>query len=196
MENWNRLVRKTGRVEDVGARLDSLSHRERVVAVRTMNAGTQALLWEMAEETTVTLEDVVPKDVPPLTPVIHFGKNSLPVLSSFEKRFCRPSTGCNENLLYGYNEGVTRPLVGPGYFVVRETPLSTKGKVVVDYYGTPGEKPVSWPEIESTDRGVPALVYGFMHDYLRKVSSHVTIGRAYKFHKVTNNYFLLCREPV
>jgi hypothetical protein len=194
MENWSQLVRRTGRIEEIGARLDSLGHDERVAAVRSMTAKTLPLLWELSEGTTVTLRDLVPDSVPPLTQVIHFGKNSLPAFTSFEKRFCRPSPGCNEELLYGYNEGVTRPLVGPGYFVVRETPNSLKGKTVVDYYGTPSEKPAGWPEIASTDWGIPAAVYGFMHDYLRKVSEHVTVGRAYKFHKPTNAYFLLCRQ--
>lgn len=196
MESWNKLVMRTGRVEEIGARLDALSHRERVAAIRTLKPPSLMALWEMAEGTHLTLADLVPESVGPLTPVIHYGQNTLPVFSAFEKRFCRPAAGCNEGLLYGYNEGPTRPLVGPGYFVVRETPGSTKGPVVVDYFGTPTEKPASWPEIASTDWGVPALVYGYMHDYLRRVSSHVTVGRAWKFHKQTSNLFLLCREPV
>ena len=33
-----------------------------------------------------------------------------------------------------------------------------------------------------------------MIDYLRRVSDHVTIGRAFRKGKWTENYFLLCRE--
>ena len=194
MENWYKTVKRTGRIDEIGARLDAMSHAERVKAVRSMCAGTQALLWEMAEGTELTLEDFVPADKPALTEVIHFGKNSMPLFSSFEKRFSRPANGGTGRALLGYNEGMLRPVVGPGYFMVRETPRSGKGPVVIDYYATPRETVPAWPAIAGKDSGLPALVYGFMHDYMRKVSAHVTIGRAYKFHNVTNNYFLLCRD--
>jgi hypothetical protein len=194
MVDWNRIVKNTGTIEEIAEQLNALSHRERVAAVRTMGGPTQALLWEMAEGRSVAAEDMVPADVPPLKPIIHYGKNSLPLLTNFEKRFCRPTNGGNGGVLLGYNEGVTRPFVGPGYFVVRDTPASTKGSLVIDYYRTPSEKPPEWPKIANKDHGIPALVYGFMHDYLRKVSDHVTVGRAYKHHKITNNYFLLCRQ--
>jgi hypothetical protein len=38
------------------------------------------------------------------------------------------------------------------------------------------------------------FVYARMHDFLRKVSAHVSIGRAWREHKATDNYFVLCRE--
>jgi phosphodiesterase/alkaline phosphatase D-like protein len=38
------------------------------------------------------------------------------------------------------------------------------------------------------------FVYARMDDFLRKVSAHVSIGRAWRNHKVTDNYFVLCRE--
>lgn len=196
MSEWLGIVKRTGNIEEIGARLDAMTHKERVKAVRSMCAGTQAMLWEMADGHEVGLDDMVPSDVPPLTEVIHYGKNSLPLLSSFEKRFCRPTEAIKEKVLYGYNEGLTRPVVGPGYFVVRETPGNSKGSVVIDYYRTPSERPAAWPELATKHRGVPALVYGYMNDYLRKVSSHVTIGRAYKFHKQTDNFFLLCRDDI
>jgi hypothetical protein len=195
MENWNKLIKRTGRVEEIGARLDALSHRDRLAAVRSMRPPTHSRLWEMADGTVLTLEDIVPKEVPPLTEVIHYGKNSAPAFSHFQKRFCRPSPGSNEDLLFGYNEQPFRFVVGPGYFVVRETPHSHKGPVVFDYYSSPTEKVGSWPEIASTDYGIPAITYGYMNDYVRRVSSHVTIGRVWKFHKRADIYFILCREP-
>jgi len=195
MENWNRLVRRTGRVEEIGARLDALTHRERLAVTRSISGVTQALLWQMAEGTTVTLGDIVPRGEPRLSQVVHFGQNSLPAFSTFEKRFCRPPAGCNDDLLYGYSEGMIRPLIGPGYFVVRETPNSPRGRVVLDSYGTPAEKPAEWPEIQSTDHGFPAVVFGYQQDFLRKVSSHVLVGRVWKFHKRTNVFYLLCRNP-
>ena len=43
------------------------------------------------------------------------------------------------------------------------------------------------------EKGLQMLVYAKMIDYPRKVSDHVTIGRAVKNGKETGNYFLLCR---
>ena len=194
MVDWYDIVRTTGRIEEIAERLDAMTHEERVREVRRMNGKTQAMLWEMADGQKLDLDHFVPPDTPPLTEVIHFGKNSLPLMSSFEKRFCRPSENGEEGVLYGYNEGVLRPLVGPGYFVARRTPGNSKGSVVLDYYSTPAEKVATWPPIATTDVGIPALVYGFMNDYMRKVSKHVSIGRAYKYHRATDNYFLLVRD--
>ena len=41
--------------------------------------------------------------------------------------------------------------------------------------------------------GIQQFVFAKMIDYLRKVSNHVTIGRAYKHGTQTPNYFLLSR---
>jgi hypothetical protein len=194
MSDWYRIVKRTGRIDDIAARLDAMTHEERVREVRRMCGKTQAMLWQMADGRAIGLDHFVPADVPPLTEVIHFGKNSLPVLSAFEKRFCRPSDDGEQGVLYGYNEGMTRPVVGPGYFVVRESKGNSKGDVVLDYYSTPSEKVPAWPAIAVKDAGIPAVVYGFMNDYMRKVSDHVSIGRAFKHHCVTNNYFLLVRD--
>jgi hypothetical protein len=97
-------------------------------------------------------------------------------------------------VLWGYNEGVARKAVGPGYFVTRKTEGDSRGEVVIDYYQVPPEKPAEWPSIQSNDSFLSALVYGKMHDYLRRVSRHVTIGRAYKKDRETANCFTLCRE--
>ena len=113
----------------------------------------------------------------------------------FEKRFVRAPKGTATEGLWGYNEGVTRGFVGPGYFVCRMTGGDTRGDVVIDYTKTPGGKAESWPEILPNERGVSRLVYAGMEDFMRRVSQHVTIGRACKGGKETNNYFVLCREP-
>ena len=128
----------------------------------------------------------------PATEVINAGKNSLPVFSHFEKRFCR--TADNPDVLYGYNEGSTRKFVGPGYFVASVD--AERGEVAVNYYHVPPEDaalPEAWPAIKPNEKGVQKFVYAKMIDYLRKVSDHVTIGRADRNGKTTNNYFLLCR---
>ena len=72
--------------------------------------------------------------------------------------------------------------------------LRLRHLVVIDYYQVPTEKPEAWPSIVTNDVFPAKLVYGQMHDYLRKVSRHVTIGRAYKKDRETPNCFTLCRE--
>ena len=97
-------------------------------------------------------------------------------------------------MLWGYNEGVTRPMVGPGYFICRASDHLDTGSVVIDYEMLPDQAPEGWPKLQSNERGISRFVYAYMHDYLRSVSDHVTIGRAYRKGKESPNYFTLCRE--
>ena len=193
MSEWHGIVKRTGNIEEIGARLDAMTHKERVKAVRSMCAGTQAMLWQMADGREVTLEDMVPADLPPLTEVIHFGKNSLPVLSSFEKRFCRLPGEDPEapGALAGYNFQSLAPLTGPGYFMAFDDP--DRGEVRVDYRRLPERKPADWPAIRSNESGLARFVYGFMVDTLRRVSEHVTIGSAARKGRDLGSYFALAR---
>ena len=182
-------------VIDIGAlalALDALGDEERVLAVRQIGGRDQARLWAACGGRGTTLEDIIPAGGPPVAEVIHAGKNSLPLFSHFEKRFCRPDD--RGDVLYGYNEGATRPLIGPGYFVARL--FEDRGEVGVDYYQVPPDGaslPPGWPAIQPNEKGLQRFVFARMVDYLRKVSDHVLIGRAVKNGKDTSNYFLLCR---
>ena len=69
-----------------------------------------------------------------------------------------------------------------------------RGGSVVDYWQVPTERPAQWPEVRDNTDGLQRFVYARMHDFLRKVSAHVSIGRAWREHKATDNYFVLCRE--
>ena len=111
-----------------------------------------------------------------------------------EKRCCRAPEGTETEGLWGYNEGSTRGLVGPGYFVCRETGGDERGAIVIDYTLVPGGKCEEWPEIEPNEKGVSRFVYSGMQDFMRPISAHVSIGRAYIKGKESNNYFVLCRE--
>src|SRR5215212_462699 len=85
--------------------LDGLGHERRVDETRLLGGKQQALLWEAAEGTKpLTLEHFVPAGKPLLEEVIHWGKNSLPVFTKFQKRFCRPQPGAGAPGLWGYNE--------------------------------------------------------------------------------------------
>jgi hypothetical protein len=172
--------------------LEEAPAEERVRLLRTIKGREQARLWIAAESGKVPLEHLVPDGVGPATEVIHAGKNSLPVFTCFEKRFCRDKSV--EDRLWGYNEGPTRGLVGPGYFIARVDEKT--GSACVDYYEIPPEGaslPPTWPAKKPNESGLSMLVYAKMVDHLRQVGPHVVVGRAVKNGKITDNYFLLCR---
>lgn len=175
----------------LAAFLDSLSNDARIAAIRSLKPAEQKALWDAVEANKLTLTHFVPADVPDLTEVIHYGyNNQIPGFRIFEKRFARPSQGGDKQLV-GYNQYFLMGLFGPGYFVARPDQF---GSVVVDYYLTPTEKPAAWPPIRPNSGLLPGLVYGNMHDHMRGVSKHVSIGRAVKNGKITNNFFVLCRQ--
>lgn len=133
--------------------------------------------------------------------VIHDGMNTLPVpppLRRFQKRFCRPADGSAR--LFGYNEGPTRRVVGPGYFVAIPTAdrpaWAARGAIVVDYFQVPdGEVAPSWPRVVDNHWRLQRFVYEATRDFMRRVSKHVSIGAAYKREKPLDHYFVLCRQP-
>jgi hypothetical protein len=177
--------------------LDGLGHPGRLATVRAWGLHHQAKLYEAAKGLKpLTLDCFVPENVDRLTEVIHWGKNSLPAFAHFQKRFCRPKS--DDKSLYGYNENGEKWAIGPGYFVLHapeeSRPEVKEGELDIDYTKTPGEKPETWPEIKKNESGLGKVVYGGMVDVMRGISSHVSIGRAFRDGKFTENYFLLCRQ--
>ena len=175
--------------------LDSLASAERVAAVRELGRSEQRRLYAAVDGfLPLALEDLVPARVADLTTVRHYGRNTLPAFTRFEKRFCRPRSADprKPDALYGFNFQPLSPLTGPGYFVAR--PVPGRPEVDVDYRELPPEHPDGWPEIRSNERGLGRLVYGFMVDTLRRVSEHVTIGSAAKHGKPIGSWFVLVRE--
>ena len=92
----------------------------------------------------------------------------------------------------GYNHQSMAWATGPGYFMARQE----GDEVAIDYTRLPDEKPPSWPPIIGNDKKLSRFVYYGMVDYLRRVSDHVTIGRAVRHGKVEDNWFLLVREDI
>ena len=186
---------------EVAAYLDSLTQEQRVAQSRTLGRGQQRALWEKARAAApLTLLDFVPAERPARAPVRHYGRNTLPVpgpFRLFEKRFCRPDAGGER--LFGYNEGITRGVIGPGCFVAKPTrgnPLwEERGAIVVDYFEVP-DAPVAegWPAVVPNSRGLSRLVYFHTRDFMRRVSQRVTIGAAHKEEKPLDHYFVLVRK--
>ena len=188
--NLSRALNESMPIDEIAEALDQLSAEDRVQQSRSLGPKDQKLLWQLCDGRSVTIEQIVPDDRVGQT-VRHLGRNTLPAFKIFEKRFMRPNL--EQSTLWGFNEGPTRKLVGPGYFVCRQSDQPEIGTVVIDYDQLPETAPEGWPAIKPNEAGVSRLVYAYMHDYLRKVSEHVTIGRAYRKGKESPNYFTLCR---
>ncbi len=174
---------------------DALDHPRRVTAARSLGRALQRRLYEAVDGfMPLRLEDMVPASRPDLSTVRHFGRNTLPVFTLFEKRFCRPE-GADPHEpgeLYGFNFQSLARITGPGYFVAVEDP--TRGEVRVDYNRVPSVQPEGWPVPVPNDRGLSRFVYGFMVDTVRRVSEHVSIGSAARNGRDLGSWFVLCRE--
>ena len=184
--------------------LDDMDHEERWQTLSRLDRKGQRSLYEKAaDSTTIELTHFVGEGDHARTEVIHEGRNTLPLpapLRRFQKRFCRPA-GASERL-FGYNEGPTRKLVGPGYFVAVRTEgrpcWQARGGVVIDYFQVPeGEVAPGWPAVVANETGLQRFVYAGTRDFMRRVSAQVSIGAAYKGDKPLDHYFVLCRvrEP-
>ena len=193
------LAERPVRPQGVADLLDGLGHEGRVRAIRSLGRGPQSRLYEAVDGfRPLCLADLVPPGMDDFVPVRHFGRNTLPLFTHFEKRFCRPrgADAKKPGELYGFNFQTLAPVTGPGYFVAREDP--GRPEVWVDYNqvppSPPDDWPDDWPEIASNARGLPRLVFGFMVDTLRGVSEHVTIGSAARRGRDLGSWFVLCRE--
>lgn len=189
------LIQEKTALSDIAAWLDEQTAEDRLNEVRGLNKSQQRALFEHCKNAQpLTLDDFCGDTN---QEVIHEGKNSLPAFTLFQKRFVR----LDDNRVVGYNHGSTMGLIGPGYFVLKETQGTPEwiehGSVVVDYYEVlDGQTtvPTSWPKIKGNHQGLQMFVYNNMHDFMRKVSTHVSIGSAFKKGKSIDSYFLLCRQ--
>lgn len=192
----HRLCKTPVDLDDVGAFLDALHHEGRVAACRSLTAKEQEALFDAAEgHRKITVEDIVPAGVEPLVPVPHWGKNSLPLFTTFQKVFCRPDDpkALEAGELWGYNEQSLKTFTGPGYYVAYNL---TDGEVLVDYTRLPTGKAPGWPRIIPNSRRLSRFIYNGTQDTLRGVSRHVTIGRAARNGEWMPNWFVLVREDV
>ena len=169
---------------------------ERVSAVRSLGRAQQRVLYGAVDGfRPVSLTDLVPATADAFVTVRHFGRNTLPAFSLFEKRFCRPPEEDPEKPgeLYGFNFQAMQRVTGPGYFVALQDPH--RPEVLVDYTRVPSRHPEGWPAIRPNERGISRFVYGYMVDTVRGVSEHVTIGSAARKGRDLGSWFVLCREP-
>jgi hypothetical protein len=183
-------------IERIGSTLDRMDPKSRLGTVRSIEPKEQRVLWEIFADQPSSADQFVPPGTEPLLEVIHHGKNTLPAHNFFQKRFCLADDGSGE--LWGYNHQSLSWATGPGYYVAHpvldEKEAAEASAFVIDYTRIPPKKPESWPEILTNQKKLGRFVYSGMKDYMRRVSEHVSIGRAYKGGKPMNAWFVLCRE--
>ena len=175
--------------------LDGLAHEKRVAAARSLGRNSQRALYKAVDGfLPLELADIVPASAGDFETVRHYGRNTLPAFTLFEKRFCRPK-GAQPGeppVLYGFNFQTLAMVTGPGYFVAKQDP--NRPEILVDYGEVPPDHPDGWPGIRRNEVGLSRFVYGFMVDTLRRVSEHVTIGSAARKGRDMGSWFVLCRE--
>ena len=192
-------------LDGVAAFLDGLSPTERRAETRTLGRAEQRRLYRAAERAApLALEDFVPASLGPRAAVHHFGRNTLPLpgsLGLFEKRFARPDAPGRDggDRLFGYNQSPFLGVIGPGFFVAVPTAgraeWEARGAVVIDYFQIPdGPVPGGWPAVVPNTKGLQRFVYHRTRDFMRRVSTYVTIGAAYREEEPLDHYFVLCRE--
>lgn len=194
-------------IEAIGAYLDGLDGETRWREAKQLDRDRQRTLYEKAAHARpIDIAHFV-GDAPPRREVIHDGVNTLPLPRAwkrFQKRFCRPDANGNghgngDGRLFGYNEGPSRGVIGPGFFVAVPTvdrpQWSARGGVVVDYFQVPdGPVAEGWPRVVPNDWRLQRFVYNETRDFMRRVSQHVSIGAAFKREKPLDHYFVLCRK--
>jgi len=191
-------------IDAIGAYLDGLDAKPRWLEVKQLDRDHQRTLYEKAAHAPAIDIGHFVGAAPPRQEVIHDGVNTLPLPTSwqrFQKRFCLPDgNGAVQARLFGYNEGPSRRLIGPGFFVAIPTAdrpqWSARGGVVVDYFQVPdGAVADGWPRIVANDWRLQRFVYHETRDFMRRVSRDVSIGAAFKREKPLDHYFVLCRRP-
>lgn len=187
-------------IEAVGSYLDGLDDETRSREVIELGRSHQRTLFEKAAHAVPIDLDHFVGDARQREEVIHDGINTLPLpgrLRRFQKRFCRPDAGTDR--LFGYNEGPTRRLIGPGFFVAIPTEgrptWTARGAVVVDYFQIPDAAVADgWPPVVDNHWRLQRFVYHETRDFMRRVSRDVSIGAAFKRERPLDHYFVLVRR--
>ena len=161
----------------------SIPHKKIGRDQNTQQKKSRVALSASQKTAPLLLEDFVPTKEANIE-VIHYGRNTLPLPNALKLlKNGSVDRSKEKEPLYGYNEGMTRPLIGPGYFVAKPCPSQWEdlGSIVIDYFEVPDE-PVAlgWPKVKRNNQGLQVLVYHQTRDFMRRVSAHVTIGAAYK----------------
>ena len=198
------LIASKAPMKDIAAHLDALAPDAREVESKTLGGREQADLFDRAADgPPITIDHFVPKDTAANVAVRHPGRNTIPVPRHFQlfaKVFARSED--DPRILSGYNDS-NAWFITPGYYVAYETrgnaEWERRGGVVVDYLRVPeGKVPAGWPKIVPNTVGLQRFVYFRTRDFMRRVSAHMSIGRAAeqrdKGDRELDFWFTLCRR--
>lgn len=171
--------------------LDESDTHGRLHQVRSLPRKQHAKLYDVCKAARpVTREDFIPPEFADAV-VRHHGINTMPMFRTFEK----PMYVTEGGLIGGRNVQFWSWITGPGYFTVTSGDgPGDEGGVYFDYTTLPDSKPSAWPTIRSNRFMFSYFVYAYMNDFMRSVSEHVTIGKAYRNGKSLGMYFILVRE--
>jgi hypothetical protein len=178
----------------IAAYLDGLDGPARWAQLSGLDRAQQRTLYRKAAGGRVDLDHFV-AGAAPMTGVVHDGRNTLGLpsrLRMFQKHFTRPEAGAAT--LAGFNDGPTRRLIGPGYFVARAAAAGEECGVVFDYGRVPGAAPEGWPRIVPNTKGLQRFVFNGTRDDVRGVSAHACVGAAVRGDRPLDHYFVLCRR--
>ena len=197
------MIDASASLASISAHLDALAPEARVREANALPGRVQARLWEIAADAApIELEHFVPAARGSMAPVHHPGRNTIlcpSYFQRFEKRFVKPER--EDGRLFGYNAS-NAWFVHPGYFVAYRTAghdlWAPRGGVVIDYHLVPDAPvPEGWPKVVPNSVGLQKLVYHRTRDFMRRVSSHVSIGRASREDEGGDQeldyWFTLCR---
>lgn len=166
--------------------LDALSHAERVNWMRGLSRKELRSLYDLAASggpLPLSYYHGAEGEV-----VRHIGQNSLPLFNHFEKRFVQRGEQVQG---YNHNSALVSMVSGPGHFLATQ---DGDAEVLFDYTTLPTSAPDGFPPLKPNDAGTAKLVFGGMVDRVRRVSTHCTIGTAFRNGKPENAWFMLVRE--
>ncbi len=165
--------------------LDGASEQQRLAWLRGLPARQIPILYDLAAGQPLGVEAMHRGEG---EVVIHEGMNSMLLFRAFQKRMV-----LQDGEVSGYNERFWKWLVGAGSFSLRPSP-EVEGELHVDYVTLPRQGHPEFPPVKDNAAGLSVLAYGNMIDVLRRVSEHVTVGKAYLKGKPRGQFFVLCRR--
>ncbi len=166
---------------EVASHLAGQSLAECLGECLALSAAQQRRLWQLASSAAAAPAGEQLAD----TTATFAGRNSLRLFSRFEKWFAR-----QDGLLIGCNRHALGPLIGPGYFSVRD---DGSQRLEFDYGRVPAKAPPGWPAIKTNTAGLARTVYGNLLDKVVWISPNVLVGAAFRDGTPLDSYFVLVR---
>jgi len=192
LNNLRKLLSDAAPAAAIETLLEGLPSEERLTTVMGLRGRAVRQLFECAASARpLRFEDIVVPAAADNETVIYEGRNSMPLLSRFQKRLTRRPDG----LLIGYNHQSMSVFSGPGYFAVKapEPAADVPNTLYFDYTVPVDDAPPGWPACQPNDRFISHFVFKNMKDYTRRVAPGVLVGVAYKKGKRVGPWFVLCR---